>query len=290
MSAPVEAGRVMGIPDQNSAVQETWPAEVHPTERASGRGSASTEGCLVVNADDWGRNQETTQRTLDCLRRKTVSSVSAMVFMADSERAAAVARESLVDAGLHLNFTAPLSAAGVPQRLVEHHGKIASYLLGHRLARVVLHPGLTNSFEYVAHTQLEEFHRLYGHAPERIDGHHHMHLCANVLFHHLLPSGTIARRNFSFQPGEKSFWNRYYRRLVDLRLAKRHRLVDFLFSLVPFEPSDRLRRIASVARRHAVELETHPVNPDEYEFLMQGQFLLAVADVAVAPHFALSGA
>src|SRR5437762_3797838 len=48
-------------------------------------------GLLIVNADDWGRDLYTTGRILDCCARGVVSSVSAMVFMEDSERAAAMA-------------------------------------------------------------------------------------------------------------------------------------------------------------------------------------------------------
>ena len=76
--------------------------------------------------------------------------------------------------------------------------------------------------------QIDEFRRLYGADPSPAgDGHHHMHLCANVLYQGLLPQGTVVRRNFSFQPGEKSIFNRTYRRVVDGRLARRHRLVEF---------------------------------------------------------------
>src|SRR5204863_4002166 len=64
-------------------------------------------GRLIVNADDWGRDTHTTACILDCITRGTVTAVSAMVFMEDSERAAAEARQHSVDAGLHLNFTTP---------------------------------------------------------------------------------------------------------------------------------------------------------------------------------------
>ncbi len=37
-------------------------------------------GVLIVNADDWGRDYENTERTLECIHRGSVSSVSAMVF------------------------------------------------------------------------------------------------------------------------------------------------------------------------------------------------------------------
>jgi hypothetical protein len=243
-------------------------------------------GLLIVNADDWGRDRDNTSRTLDCIRQRTVSSVSAMVFMEDSERAANIAREGSIDAGLHLNFTTPFSGPRVPTRLIEHQRRLSRYLLRHKFASVVFYPWLTRSFEYVVAAQLDEFGRLYGAKPDRIDGHHHMHLCANVLLGKLLPEGTIVRRNFSFQPGEKSLSNRLYRGGVDRTLARRHRLVDLFFSLEPLEPAARLQRIFSCAHQFVVEVETHPVNPDEYRLLQSGEILRRGGDVPIATHFA----
>jgi YdjC-like protein len=223
-------------------------------------------GSLIVNADDWGRDRETTDRTLECILAGAVSSVSAMVFMEDSDRSAAIANERGIDAGLHLNFTTPFSG-GVPSRLAEHHERVARYLGRHRFAQTLFHPGLIRSFEYVVAAQCAEFTRVYGREPGRLDGHHHMHLCSNVLLGRLLPPGTVVRRNFSFRSKERSFGNRIYRRLVDRALARRHRLTDCFFSLTPLAPSDRLKRIFRLARSFVVELETHPVNPVEYSFL-----------------------
>lgn len=246
-------------------------------------GEASHAGLLMVNADDWGREPRTTRLILDCVLRGAVSSVSAMVFMKDSERAAALAREHGIEAGLHLNFTTAFSASGCPARLLERQQELAGYLLRHRLARVVFHPGLSRSFEYVVAAQLDEFRRLYGENPERLDGHHHMHHCANVIFGGLLPPGTLVRRNFSFRPGEQGLGNRLYRRFVDRMLNRRHCLVDFFFSLVPLEPLGRLHRIFALARQFTVEMETHPVNPEEYRFLEGGEFLRQTRDVQIAP-------
>lgn len=226
-------------------------------------------GALIINADDWGRDRTTTDRTRDCIRCKAVSSISAMVFMEDSERAAATARERVIDTGLHLNLTAPFSGGNCPSKLKECQEKIGKYLLRHRLSLAMFHPGLTSEFEYVVKSQLDEFSRLYGTAPSRIDGHHHMHLCANVLSQRLLPHGTVVRRNFSFEAGEKSVWNRLYRRWVDSRLARRHRLTDYFFSLGPIEPVNRLQRIFSLAQEWVVEVEAHPIKPDEYRFLTE---------------------
>ena len=246
-------------------------------------GEAPHAGRLILNADDWGRDPRTTRRILDCALRGAVSSVSAMVFMEDSERAATLARERGIDAGLHLNFTTSFSAEGCPAGLAERQEELRRYLLRHRLAQVVFHPGLIRSFEYVVAAQLDEFRRLYGGDPDRLDGHHHMHLCANVLLGGLLPPGTLVRRNFSFQPGEKSLWNRLYRKAVDRMLARRHRLLDFFFSLAPLELPSRLQRIFSLARQFVVEVETHPVNPEEYRFLADGEIFRLAGDVRIAP-------
>ena len=231
-------------------------------------GGVGATGCLIVNADDWGRDQQTTNCTLDCLRHRTVSAVSAMVFMADSQRAAELALADGIDAGIHLNFTTPFSAPECPSELRRQQHEVIRYLTRRPLNKVLFHPGLMRSFRYVCRAQIEEFQRLFGRAPERIDGHHHMHLCSNVLFDGLVPAGTILRRNFSFAAGEKSLPNRTYRHVIDRIIARRHRIADFLFSLSPCEPISRLQRIVSVASNHVVELEAHPVLSDEYGLLM----------------------
>ena len=240
---------------------------------------------VIINADDWGRDVDTTDLSLDCVQREVVSSVSAMMFMEDSERAAHLARQYGVDAGLHLNFTMPFSSRSCDIRLTEKQHKLTRFLRSSRFAPVIYHPGLAASFEYVVKAQLEEYERQYGAPADRVDGHHHMHLCANVLFGELLPAGTLVRRNFSFGPGEKSWMNRLYRGWVDRQLAKRHRLVDFLFSLAPVEPVDRLQRICSLARNAVVELETHPVNPEEYQFLTSGEMFRQITNLRVAKNF-----
>ena len=240
-------------------------------------------GLVIVNADDWGREPLTTNRILECSVRGVVSSVSAMVFMGDSDRAAALAREKEIEAGLHLNFTCSFSAPGCPTGLRERQQQVARYLLRHRLAQVAFHPVLMRSFEYVVAAQLDEFRRIYGTAPGKLDGHHHMHLCANVLMQRLLPIGTMVRRNFSFEPGEKSLWNRLYRKVVDRSLARRHQLVDFFFSLPPSRPQAVCSGIYSLGRQFVVELETHPVHPEEYRYLTGGEILRQMGDVRIAP-------
>jgi chitin disaccharide deacetylase len=242
----------------------------------------SRDGLLVINADDWGMDIETTSRILECVVHGTVSSVSAMVFMQDSERAAHTARHQNVDAGLHLNLTSPFSDAKCPARLSQHQQRLCRYLRRYRFAQVVFHPTLRNSFKYVVSAQLEEFNRLYGTMPKRIDGHHHMHLCANVLLSSLLPPSTVVRRSFSFEKGEKSFANRMYRQAINGVLARKHRLTDYFYSLAPLDPPARLQGIFGLAEQFAVEVETHPANPDEYGFLTGCKIGALIGNVRIA--------
>ena len=271
----------------------TAGADVRRERETAGRGSRTGSlpgGLLMVNADDWGRDRTTTDRTLECLRDSAVSSVSAMVFMEDSERAARIARERGIETALHLNLTTPFSAPACPAGLVEAQRKLARHLLRHRLSPVVFHPTLRGPFARVVTAQLEEYRRLYGAAPDRVDGHHHMHLCANVLLGRLIPPGVLLRRNFSFQPGEKGLANVVYRRLVDGLLARRYRLADFFFSLPPLEPASRLARIVALARRFVVEVETHPIEPEEHRFLVGGGLSKLTDGVRIGPPSAISPA
>jgi len=222
-------------------------------------------GLLVINADDWGQDVVTTDRILDCVRAGSVSTASAMVFMADSERASHLAPD--MEIGLHLNLTTPFSGPNTPPRLIEHQKRVAGYLLGHRLAQVMFHPGLVQSFDFLVRSQLDEFLRLYGAAPRKIDGHHHFHLSTNVILQRLLPAGAVVRRNFHFERHEKGLINRTYRMAVDQLIARRHRLVDFFFALPAASDQRRLRRIAELGSRFVVEVEVHPVVQSEYDSL-----------------------
>jgi predicted glycoside hydrolase/deacetylase ChbG (UPF0249 family) len=47
---------------------------------------------LIINADDWGRSPAETDAALDCFSNGRITSVTAMVFMADSKRAADLAK------------------------------------------------------------------------------------------------------------------------------------------------------------------------------------------------------
>lgn len=114
-----------------------------------------------------------------------------------------------------------------------------------------------------------------------------MHMASNVLFQRILPEGTKVRRSFSFQPGEKSVVNRWYRKAVDQRLARRHKLTDYFFALSQSFSPDRIRHIVDLAQQSNVELMTHPEIPRDHEFLMSDEFGQQIASVKLAGYDAL---
>jgi predicted glycoside hydrolase/deacetylase ChbG (UPF0249 family) len=229
---------------------------------------------LIINADDWGRSPDETDAALSCHRESRITSVSAMVFMRDSERAADLAKENGVDVGLHLNLNQRYDGAA-SSSAVDSHNQIARFLSTGRYALLIYHPGLKRQFRDVVQVQLEEFARLYGKPPSHVDGHQHRHLCANMLVDKIIPSGQKVRRNFSFLPGEKGLLNRSYRRLVDWHLGRNYRLTDSFFSLGECLKGNRITRVIELAKTTDVELMTHPVNREEYAWLTSDQYLRA---------------
>jgi hypothetical protein len=106
-----------------------------------------------------------------------------------------------------------------------------------------------------------------------------------VLFGNLLPDGATVRRNFSFGSAEKGRINRLYRGVIDRFLAMRHQITDYFFSLAPLEPVSRVDEIFSIARRSIVEVETHPVNLEEYRFLISGEVLRRTPNLPIVRGF-----
>jgi predicted glycoside hydrolase/deacetylase ChbG (UPF0249 family) len=227
---------------------------------------------LIVNADDYGGWKSATDAALACFAARRILSATAMVFMEDSERAANLAADTSLDIGLHINFNQPFTGRHCPPAVTTAHHRVCGFLRCNKYAQLVYHPSLRTAFRTVFQAQLAEFERLYGRAPSHFDGHQHMHLCANSLLGGVLPAGCRVRRSFSFWPGEKSFWNRAYRRWVDARLARRHVVTDYFFSLARCLDGSRLAQVAELARTTRVELMTHPEKRAEQACLLSESF------------------
>ncbi len=236
---------------------------------------------LIINADDWGRSKIETDVALRCYKNGRITSLSAMVFMEDSERAAEIAKQNRIDAGLHLNFSERFTGDHHPGTLGDYHQRTVRFLTRSKYSQLVYNPFLQKAFACSYEAQIEEFGRLYGKSPSHIDGHHHMHLCANLLFSDLIPTGTTMRRSFSFWPGEKSPLNRGYRWLVDTWLARKYCLPDYFFDLTQSINDKKLDRVAALARSNNVELMTHPIVPSEAAYLVGDEFAALLRDVEI---------
>lgn len=236
---------------------------------------------LIVNADDWGRSASETDAALACHRHGRVTSVSAMVFMADSVRAARLAREARIDAGLHINFSQEYDGPDVPSSARDHQRPLVRFTTRDRFAVALYNPLLRERFRQAFEDQWNEFIRLYGVAPSHVDGHQHRHLCANLLVDRFVPSGTRVRRNFTYARGQRGIVNRTYRMLFDRVLARRYRLTDRFFSLGEALKHQRLEPLFLAARSHVVEVMAHPVVTLERDFLLSDRFVTLAKGVAL---------
>jgi predicted glycoside hydrolase/deacetylase ChbG (UPF0249 family) len=242
---------------------------------------------LIVNADDWGRNTTSTDNTMVCFKNGRITSVSTMVFMEDSKRAAALALKNGLDAGLHLNFTTKFDQNMISSKLLECQQRITAFLQKNKYYFLLYNPALKRDFYYVFSTQYEEYIRLYHQKPTHIDGHHHMHLCTNVLFQRLIPRGSKVRRNFSFTSKEKGTVNRSYRSIVDRWLQRKYQCTDFFFSIVPMHKPNRLRAIVELSLARNVELMVHPEKPDEYHYLLSTEYMEMIRNKKIGSYRAL---
>lgn len=223
---------------------------------------------LIVNADDYARSRGETNSVLACHQAGRLTSTSAMVFMKDSSRAAALAEEAELTVGLHLNLSERFTGSNVPRRVVAAHERVVRFLTRSKYAVVLYNPFLREQFRTVVEAQLEEFVCLYGREPAHVDGHQHQHLASNVLLDGLIPPGMLVRRSFSFTRGEKGSINRGYRRWVDRQLQRRHKTTDYFFALEHRDQSEHLARVFELAETATVELMTHPARQADFDYLM----------------------
>jgi chitin disaccharide deacetylase len=246
--------------------------------------NAAAQGLLILNADDWGGWERATDAILACFEKGRVNSASAMVFMADSERGARLAKDRGLDVGLHVNLNQDFSGRNCPASVRKSQDRIRRFLGCSRYAQLVYNPFLRREFRNVFQAQFEEFAQLYGRPPSHIDGHRHMHLCANMLWDGIIPAGQKVRRSFSFWPGEKSPLNRAYRNWVHKRLTRRFRTTDYFFALSQCLHGERLARVADLAKATNVELMTHPEQPEEYAFLQGEDYLTFTRNLRSGPY------
>ena len=226
-------------------------------------------GLLVVNADDWGGGEATTDAILGAFEAGRITSASGMVHMPDSERAAEVAARAGLPVGLHLNLTEPFPEGGqAPRPVRERQRRVAERLGGAgrdghpgtaRLRKWLYDPAIKADVDRAIGDQLERFEALYGRAPTHFDGHNYVDLCPNVFLSRSIPAGAVMRNSLDCYPLERSAMGRI-RALRQRLRSRRLRSTGYLLHIAQLRlddaeaPDPRLR----LARDAAVEVMGHP--------------------------------
>jgi predicted glycoside hydrolase/deacetylase ChbG (UPF0249 family) len=245
-------------------------------------------GLLIVNADDWGYDDPTTDAILATFLAGRITSATGMVYMAGSERAAALASEHGVPLGLHINLTEPFSDPATPpdvrarqQRMIERLGKTSGLppeLPGtSNLMRWIYDPRLQRDVDRAIADQLRRYEEIYATPPTHFDGHTHVDLCPNVFLSRSIPRGAKLRNTLDRFPVERSAGGV----LRDLRQAVRSRRfasTRYLLHLthLRLDPANLDPRL-DLARRVPVEVMGHPGFAAEREILMSDEFGKAIA-------------
>jgi chitin disaccharide deacetylase len=195
-----------------------------------------------------------------------------MMFMADSDRAAELAREHSLPVGLHLNLTQRLDSPVVPTAARDRQARAVRAFSRYRLHNWVLFPKRWLSYPWLRRLvdgcildQFEEFRRLYGRPPTHLDGHHHVHLCPTVTVSEAIPRGQKIRNTHRFGVRQRVVRERFTS--PDLHVCMQE--------LRPFGASTLEEKLVG-SDGCAVEFELHPAL-GEHGYLMSDHWGEAIA-------------
>lgn len=249
-------------------------------------------GLLIVNADDWGAFRAGTDAIEFCFETGAISSATAMVYMADSQRAAEIAARRQRPIGLHLNLTQELDASSVPTPVRERQRQLRGHFAALRRRRWLLSadPRVHRLVSGAIEDQLEEFRRLYGREPTHVDSHHHVHVCPDVFLSSAMAPGLRVRQTLSPLPGARAG--------NPARWLKHQILAWRFLTAARFWRARETSGVGSVpiatavehARREAVEIMVHPSFPDEREALRSDAWLECLRHAPLAAYPALGDA
>jgi predicted glycoside hydrolase/deacetylase ChbG (UPF0249 family) len=245
-------------------------------------------GLLVVNADDWGGGEATTNAIQSTFEAGRITSASAMVYMPDSSRAAEIARRVGLPVGLHLNLSEPFAGAEASIAVRDRQLRVAELCAGAgpdghpgiaKMRKWLFDPTISAVVDRAIADQVERFTALYGRAPTHFDGHNHVDVCPNVFRSGSIPRGAVLRGSvdrFSIERSPAGLMRsaRHALRPRHLRSA-RYLLHIAELSLPDAGPADpRLQ----LARENTVEVMGHPDDPDELVALMSPAWQRVLAE------------
>lgn len=244
-------------------------------------------GLLVVNADDWGGSEATTDAILRTFEAGRITSTSGMVYMPDSDRAAEIAKRERLPVGLHLNLTEPFTDPSTPSPVRERQRRVAARLAGTgsdghpgtaRLRKWLYDPTIRADVDRAIADQLERFEALYGGAPTHFDGHNYVDVCPNVFLSAAIPAGSRMRNSLDCYPLERSAKG-VLRALRQRLRSHRTRSTRYLLHIADLRldedaPDPRLE----LAHGAPVEVMGHPDDEAELAALMSPAWKRALAE------------
>jgi predicted glycoside hydrolase/deacetylase ChbG (UPF0249 family) len=241
---------------------------------------------LIVNADDWGLRAEVTDAIAECWEAGAVTSASAMVGMADSDRAFGLAAASGLPLGLHLNLTAPFDAPSVGAGARERQHQAVTYFEASPRRQLLFDPRARGPLDACVADQLDAFAAAAGTAAAHADGHQHVQVCPTVLSTRALGRVRSLRRAHGFVAGTRSPARDAYRRLVNFGVRRRFRSALFvsLRDLHPALGGVGLERLAQLARERDVEVMVHPAWEDEREVLLSAAWKGLMEELPTGSH------
>lgn len=239
-------------------------------------------GLLIVNADDWGGEPHVTDAIERCFAAGAITSSTAMVHMADTARAAEIARAGSRPLGLHLNFTQALDGPGVPAGVRERHDRLRAHFADVARRRWRFDPRARGLVRDGVRDQLEAFRAAFGGEPTHLDSHHHVHTSPDVFL--VLPRGLRVRQSLTRAPLDPPGPGDVPRRLKHAYLAHRFRTTAAFWGVPNLHPrlgGAGLDEALERARRRPVEIMCHPSFPEELPLLLSDEWC---ERVAAAPH------
>lgn len=237
--------------------------------------TASNTATLIVNADDFGVDPNASDETVRAFRAGRVTGATAMVYMADSDRAASLAAAEGLPVGLHVNLTDPLTDPRTPTPVRERHLRASAHFAKGLLRRRTWVPSAAVRHDVAAALadQVDRFEQLFGAPPSHVDGHNHVHFCPDVA-----ASAPLA----AFRKRRNVLWSwpsrggamarlRALRRELTYRGMLSTRFffdIDEMFAAGPGAAAATLDR----ARGASAEVMAHPGFPHEMEWLMSDEW------------------
>lgn len=241
---------------------------------------------LIVNADDFGRTRVASDLTMECFAAGQLSSATAMVYMDDSERGAALAREVDLPAGLHLNFTEPFTSKETPGKVRERQAD-ACRTLGDRLRlrSWSYDPRIATLVDDAIRDQLERFEALFEGPPTHVDGHNHVQVCPNVTKAPSL-SGDKLRNALWSWPSERTAmaFARAARRLLTARKFLTTRYFLDISELGLLEGRSWAASRLDPSRHTSVEVMCHPAFDHELTALRSPAWATALSELPLGSY------